>query len=598
MRWRRCSRKRPFLYIVGMGAVVIILFLRNAQHSAQSPSPSRQDITRHAESLQDNSRLAASLGENVRQSMLYQDNVRHTGLSQDNMRHSASSLDNVRQSASSQDNVYPGGFSQHNVLHAGVSQDDVLHETSSRDDVPHAGSSQDNVRHVTSSQDNVRHVGSSQDNSRPSAASSRDNVRHVESPQASVHQEASPRDRPTIHNTGWSQKTVGHDTIPKHDLHRSETSPQEDLVHPAYREDVLGQRLEAVNVTKYFKCVDPEGKGPIQDLLCMKRPNFLSHFKNPCFVDWTTELQRLRCLPYFHLLGVDKSGTTDLHSRIAQHPHILLNGGGLGKETYYWCWTRYGQWMKKTIKPKPFANYLRLFEKSLVTIADNSDPKGFHPLVTGDGTPMDFWDFRAWSLIPQNQGLQEPAVLTPHLMRHVYKDPKFIVILRNPVDRLYSDYIFLGYGWTPESFRKDVPRALDMMDKCLMVNTTRQCVFSNDTYINLPMRLHIGMYSVFLREWLSVFARSSFYIFRTEDYTTNMTTHLANIFNFLDVATLPEQTMQEIVGADKKHETKAKKRVADMYPETRAILQKFYDRYNEELAVLLNDPRFLWMDNV
>ena len=48
---------------------------------------------------------------------------------------------------------------------------------------------------------------------------------------------------------------------------------------------------------------------------------------------------------------------------------------------------------------------------------------------------MDFWDFRAWPLIPQNKGLSEPVVLTPHLMRHLYPDPKFIVILRNPVDR-------------------------------------------------------------------------------------------------------------------------------------------------------------------
>ena len=54
-------------------------------------------------------------------------------------------------------------------------------------------------------------------------------------------------------------------------------------------------------------------------------------------------LQRLRCLPYFHLLGVDKSGTTDLHSRIAKHPDVLLNSGGLGKETYYWCWLKYGE---------------------------------------------------------------------------------------------------------------------------------------------------------------------------------------------------------------------------------------------------------------
>nr|KAG5693862.1 hypothetical protein BaRGS_009918 [Batillaria attramentaria] len=274
-----------------------------------------------------------------------------------------------------------------------------------------------------------------------------------------------------------------------------------------------------------------------------KRFDFLPNYKNPCWIDWTGQLQRLRCLPYFHLLGVDKSGTTDLHSRIAQHPHILYNNGGIGKETYFWCWLKYGQWMTRASTPKTFFNYLRAFDKPTAHIANTTDSRGFHYLITGDGTPMDFWDFRAWPLIPQNKGLKEPVVLTPHLMKHVYPDPKFIVILRDPVNRLYSDYVFLGYGLSPEKFRIDVPRALDMMEKCLKINTTRQCVFSNDTYVNLPMRLHIGMYSVFMKEWLAVFPRDRFYILRTEDYQANMKEHLRRIYKFLDVGQWMRRTV-------------------------------------------------------
>ena len=58
---------------------------------------------------------------------------------------------------------------------------------------------------------------------------------------------------------------------------------------------------------------------------------------------------------------------------------------------------------------------------------------------------------------------------------------------------------------------------------------------------------------------------------------------------------LPEHSMQDIAQADRKHETAAKKKVSDMYPETRKLLQNFYGRYNEELAVLLNDTGFLWL---
>ena len=58
---------------------------------------------------------------------------------------------------------------------------------------------------------------------------------------------------------------------------------------------------------------------------------------------------------------------------------------------------------------------------------------------------------------------------------------------------------------------------------------------------------------------------------------------------------LPEHNVKDIVEADRKHETKAKKKVNDMYPKTRQLLQSFYGRYNEQLAVLLSDTRFLWM---
>ncbi|KAK7479376.1 hypothetical protein BaRGS_00029368 [Batillaria attramentaria] len=320
------------------------------------------------------------------------------------------------------------------------------------------------------------------------------------------------------------------------------------------------------NLSSYLKCLDPEWKGSVQDTLCMKRFDLLPNYKNPCWIDWTGQLQRLRCLPYFHLLGVDKSGTTDLHSRIVQHPHILYNNGGIGKETYFWCWVKYGQWMRRTVTPKTFFNYLRAFDKPTAHIANTTDSRGFHYLITGDGTPMDFWDFRAWPLIPQNKGLKE----------------------------LYSDYVFLGYGLSPEKFRIDVPRALDMMEKCLKINTTRQCVFSNDTYVNLPMRLHIGMYSVFMKEWLAVFPRDRFYILRTEDYQANMKEHLRRIYKFLDVEPLSDKSLDEIVNKTRRHVTQRKVNLTDMYPDTRELLTKFYSPYNRELAKILEDPGYLW----
>ncbi|XP_025094825.1 carbohydrate sulfotransferase 15-like [Pomacea canaliculata] len=349
------------------------------------------------------------------------------------------------------------------------------------------------------------------------------------------------------------------------------------------------------NVNDRLTCVDPRSERGVEDTLCVQRPQYLPSYKNPCWLDSGpyNGLKRLRCLPYFHVLGVDKSGSTDLFSRITQHPQVLANSGGLGKETYYWCWLKYGQWMKGVVRPQPFVRYLRYFDEAAATIYHGFHTNGSE-LITGDGTPMDFWDFRAWTLIPQNKGLTEPAILTPHLMRHLYRDPKFIIILRNPTERLYSDYLFLGYGWSPEKFRDDVPRAIDMMQRCLKVNSTRQCVFSNHTYVEMPMRLHIGMYSVFMKEWLAVFPRSSFHILRTEDFAQNMTLHLRLIYKFLGLEPLTDQQIEKIASMTRKHETEIKKEVEDMYPETRAQLDQFYAGYKEELATMLDDRSFLW----
>lgn len=81
-----------------------------------------------------------------------------------------------------------------------------------------------------------------------------------------------------------------------------------------------------------------------------ERKTFLKNFKNPCWLEKETHGVNssykngvLRCLPYFHLFGVCKSGTTDLFSRLTQHPQILENLGDLHKETTFWSWGRYGK---------------------------------------------------------------------------------------------------------------------------------------------------------------------------------------------------------------------------------------------------------------
>ena len=42
-----------------------------------------------------------------------------------------------------------------------------------------------------------------------------------------------------------------------------------------------------------------------------------------------------------------------------------------------------GQFMKSAVVPKPYSYYLKLFDKATASIANTTDPEGFHPAITG-----------------------------------------------------------------------------------------------------------------------------------------------------------------------------------------------------------------------
>ena len=55
---------------------------------------------------------------------------------------------------------------------------------------------------------------------------------------------------------------------------------QDPLSRLTYNDDVTGEDPESRNVSSYLRCVDPEGKGPVQDTLCMVSD--VSRYKTRC----------------------------------------------------------------------------------------------------------------------------------------------------------------------------------------------------------------------------------------------------------------------------------------------------------------------------
>ncbi|CAG5122700.1 unnamed protein product, partial [Candidula unifasciata] len=187
-------------------------------------------------------------------------------------------------------------------------------------------------------------------------------------------------------------------------------------------------------------CVDNLQPGEVEDIFCIPQPKYLSHIKNPCWYAVTPSDpggRTLQCLPYFHILGCAKSGTTDLWNRLMSHPHTVSNDGLLHKEALWWSWYRYGMSGYNRNRPvQNFSYYISLFQDTARQIQSSIDQETlFHQiLITGDASPPDFWDFRGWVNISQNRLQTIPSIITPHLMRHIYTNPKFIIMFRDPID--------------------------------------------------------------------------------------------------------------------------------------------------------------------
>ncbi|XP_071114640.1 carbohydrate sulfotransferase 15-like [Haliotis cracherodii] len=350
-------------------------------------------------------------------------------------------------------------------------------------------------------------------------------------------------------------------------------------------------RVNDTSVKLDIQCVGP-GPNEAEDLFCMERPQYLSDFKNPCWFAKEDGKLRLRCIPYFHILGVCKSGTTDLAYRIKTHKDVFLEQ----KEIHYWCCRKYGckQVLDTRVEtPCNFSCYQQKFDTVTHRIKETTSDTGHHNMITGDATPADFQNFVGWPKIPQNVGLKKPVVLTPHLMRHVYTDPKFILIFRNPTDRLYSDYMMRG-GRSAEDFHEAVTRDIQIEETCMKNHTVEHCLYSLDIGRTVRTFIYFGCYSVYMREWLKVFSREQFLILRTEDHNQDPKAQLRKVYNYLKL-NYTEEWLSYIASVPHLNVSKKKKSKGPMLKKTRVLLDTFYSRYNRDLADILQDRKFLWL---
>ena len=381
--------------------------------------------------------------------------------------------------------------------------------------------------------------------------------------------------------------------------------------------------------------------GSIEEIMDIKPPKYLSNYASPCWVeplypsDLATDggweelndrlsthvsqlykrtsdvfrhqikfhdkkegvVQRVRCLPYFYVIGVAKSGTTDLFNRIIKsHPYIEE---GVRKEIHYWTRRRFGisNHDMTVLKPSSLKQYSELFDDAAHKSQSLSIPyykdsmlHEYHPLIIGEASVSTLHDNHEWKCLRENICSDEPRLITPSYIMHIQPQARFIAILRDPVSRLYSDYhYFSSPPHSPEEFHSYVVESLSLFKNCTLVNTLRHCAYDFTLFQNSPVDLKLGLYSIFISDWFKVVPRNQMHFLTTKVWSSGRENELDKIFNFLGL-----ESNSEIRKASVISNTNRKGTMAPMFRETQTLLKTFYIPYNKQLSRLLNDNNYMY----
>lgn len=195
--------------------------------------------------------------------------------------------------------------------------------------------------------------------------------------------------------------------------------------------------------------------------------------------------------PNFFILGAGKSGTTSLYYYLKQHPDIFMTEV---KEPTFFC-----QGFQVVANP---IEYFELYDSV-------STEK-----VIGEAS---------------HAYLSNPT--TAKMLNGLFPDSKFVVILRNPVDRAYSLY---------HHMRRDGLEHINTFEAALDAEELRYR--SEKFKKNCPQYFYnylyfrSGLYGEQLQNYFSKFPKQQFHIIKFEEFITDPASHFNSIFKFLDVS--------------------------------------------------------------
>ena len=252
-------------------------------------------------------------------------------------------------------------------------------------------------------------------------------------------------------------------------------------------------------------------------------------------------------LPDFLIIGTQKGGTTLLYYLLCQHPRIEP---AAEKEVHYFDTPKFQKgedWYRSNFPPP----------------SSESGQK----VITGEASP--YYLFHP---------------LTPKRAAHLLPNARLIALLRNPVDRAYSDYQNrLREGIEFLSFEEAIEAEEER------IKGEKEQILSEEGYFSPNHRrysyLTRGIYVDQLEDWHEHFQKDQLLVIKTEDFFSHPESSYNDVLKFLGI---PEWK-PEIISPSLRNEGK----YAPMNPETRSKLEKYFEPHNQRLYEYLGSD-FGW----
>lgn len=254
----------------------------------------------------------------------------------------------------------------------------------------------------------------------------------------------------------------------------------------------------------------------------------------------------IRLLPDFLIIGTQRGGTTSLYNYLVDRPGV---GHASVKELHFFDKKFHkGPLWYRAHFPTRIQKYC--FERSRKEV-----------FVTGEASAY--------------------YIFHPHAPKRVAKlipGAKLIILLRNPVDRAYSQYNFeVELGRETLSFEDAIA------NEEARIRKEREKILADEKYVSFDHSrysyLARGIYIDQLVAWMKHFPRSQFLILRSEDFYADPVTALEQTSKFLN---LPELAPDERTKKYKLHNYNQTP-YPKMDPATRKRLIEYFEPHNQRL---------------